>query len=571
MLRHPSDPRAAVGELERFEHRQYEMLRAPDQLDQEEVQAALRDWHNRALHTSYGVVFGLVVDALLGTAGSSTPGRWYALVPPGLAYDARGTAIVVARTYAIPLPDDPEGMTLVVRPGAGDPSFQWRPTRSVRFADGVALARTFAVTPVRDVKFKANGSLPPELADKVEIGPGSGAGTITLTIHGLLSEAEFGALSAALADDSKPLLTSAYSAWPFEAPQRSRSIVAGLHLTISKITDDNIDGLWRLDVTPGSALTDRGELIRLASPVSQTLTESGKFVVVLQADPDPRKQITLQPAPPTGNESKVELGTIKLSDRSVGLPIPIASGGPGVIAIRDGLVSSGKVSIDSDQTIRITGFLSRTEADQLIDLVGAVDVGTIGAAGDLIDKAPVRKDASFDPVRPPFFPKRSRALARPRTSTGSSIPGRTDWKLCSLWSGTSPAPPLAFETKMNYEAAGFTEVPQVFAWLDVPTPDQVALIPGDSDSQQRATGSEKPRWLRSQIDDQRVTSHTFVFRVFPQGAPPDAAGGDASQAWAEYLRQNYYVRWLAVQAEPPPVARFIAGGSPLVIAAKDRE
>lgn len=58
----------------------------------------------------------------------------------------------------------------------------------------------------------------------------------------------------------------------------------------------------------------------------------------------------------------------------------------------------------------------------------------------------------------------ARALARPHIASGSTISGNTDWELWSEPVGDSQMN-LGFQVGVDTSAAGFTEVPCYFAWL----------------------------------------------------------------------------------------------------------
>src|ERR1043165_4464539 len=94
-------------ELQRLKYWQGQKLLSRDFRDQTSYQAQLRWWHNRALHNSYGVSYGLGVtlDATRVT------------IEPGVAYDCYGRELILQTTKEIPLPPDPgenfESVTLM--------------------------------------------------------------------------------------------------------------------------------------------------------------------------------------------------------------------------------------------------------------------------------------------------------------------------------------------------------------------------------------------------------------------------------------------------------------------------
>jgi len=56
----------------------------------------------------------------------------------------------------------------------------------------------------------------------------------------------------------------------------------------------------------------------------------------------------------------------------------------------------------------------------------------------------------------------SRPLAKPRIASGATIPGNTVWE---EWKEEGLENPVGVQTKIDTSAAGFTETPCYFAWL----------------------------------------------------------------------------------------------------------
>lgn len=84
--------------LERVQYWQGQMLRSRDFRDIEAGEAQRRWWHNRALHSAYGVAEGLNCspypsDALTGV-----------LVSPGVAYDCFGRELILEKSQIVRLP-----------------------------------------------------------------------------------------------------------------------------------------------------------------------------------------------------------------------------------------------------------------------------------------------------------------------------------------------------------------------------------------------------------------------------------------------------------------------------------
>ena len=99
--------------LQRLAYWEGQALAARDLNDEASGRAQLRWWHNRALHDTFGVSFGLVV-APLSTAGRLAGVR----LGPGLAYDCFGRELVVTVAREIVVPESTmqaSSLTLVLR------------------------------------------------------------------------------------------------------------------------------------------------------------------------------------------------------------------------------------------------------------------------------------------------------------------------------------------------------------------------------------------------------------------------------------------------------------------------
>jgi hypothetical protein len=147
-------------ELHRLRYRQGQLLRSWDFRDQTAMAAQLRWWHNRALHNSFGVSWGL------STTPVSESGQVRAVrVGCGRAYDCFGRELILQNPVDLEVPTPGQGpMTLLVRyketaacperhevsgvclpghdlPVREKPDFVWKPTEGVTPRDGVPLAR----------------------------------------------------------------------------------------------------------------------------------------------------------------------------------------------------------------------------------------------------------------------------------------------------------------------------------------------------------------------------------------------------------------------------------------------
>jgi len=144
-------------DVERFRYWQGQMLRSRDLRGQMRVEAELRWWHNRALHSAYGVRSGFVVTAV--EDGDSLV---RVRVDCGVAYDCYGRELALQTPRELTLPEigrgPVSGATLIVRYKesstslAGhdasrgcrpleEPDFVWVVGRNIDPALGVPLAR----------------------------------------------------------------------------------------------------------------------------------------------------------------------------------------------------------------------------------------------------------------------------------------------------------------------------------------------------------------------------------------------------------------------------------------------
>ena len=174
-------------QFERFRYWQGQMLRSRDFRDQANIEAQLRWWHNRALHTTHGVSLGLEVSYVFES--NSSPAVTDLYVRPGVAYDCHGRALILQSRKEISVPQEPPSIgntkTLVLRYKktsqyppkqeiSGDcletegsqfleePIFEWWDSNHYDFKQGVPLARVIyrqfprhAFKPVRDEEFYA--------------------------------------------------------------------------------------------------------------------------------------------------------------------------------------------------------------------------------------------------------------------------------------------------------------------------------------------------------------------------------------------------------------------------------
>ena len=123
-------------ELERFLYWQGQTLRSRDFRDQAAVNAQLRWWHNRSLHSAYGLSYGLEVvnDVVNGVA--------VVHIKCGAAYDCFGRELIVRDGTTVPLPPAPqanERRVLVAVDGGQSVEFQWMDSFEWRPSSGLPL------------------------------------------------------------------------------------------------------------------------------------------------------------------------------------------------------------------------------------------------------------------------------------------------------------------------------------------------------------------------------------------------------------------------------------------------
>lgn len=102
-----------LRDLERLRYWQGQTLRSRDMRDQRRFDAYRRQLHNRALHATDGIGFGLVVGAVDGD-----PSRL--LVECGVAYNCLGRELILQRPRTVTIPSEPAWLVLRQRSGATD-------------------------------------------------------------------------------------------------------------------------------------------------------------------------------------------------------------------------------------------------------------------------------------------------------------------------------------------------------------------------------------------------------------------------------------------------------------------
>ena len=176
--------------------------------------------------------------------------------------------------------------------------------------------------------------------------------------------------------------------------------------------------------------------------------------------------------------------------------------------------------------------------------------------GQGVPLARIRYEQESDTVEPSldigFIVPRARALARPRIASGATIPGNTPWE---PWE--EKGTPIGVQVCIDTSAAGFTETPCYFAWLQGPL-------------WQAAPGSNRPLNLSeffpaplSHIHDPRFNEFTFRLwgpkfdiQWLEDGKRTNVKYSSSSEidfpdAFMEFAReQRLSVCWLAIQSIP---------------------
>ena len=153
---------SGLFDVERFRYWQGQMLKSDDLRAQLAIEAELRWWHNRAVHSAYGVRSGFVVTEVAD--GNSLVALEVAC---GIAYDCYGRELVLQTSREIPVPaggDSTTRATLIVRHKESrqhaascgcspleEPDITWVIGRSIDPALGVPLAR---------LEFRSSGQSP---------------------------------------------------------------------------------------------------------------------------------------------------------------------------------------------------------------------------------------------------------------------------------------------------------------------------------------------------------------------------------------------------------------------------
>jgi len=134
-----------------------------------------------------------------------------------------------------------------------------------------------------------------------------------------------------------------------------------------------------------------------------------------------------------------------------------------------------------------------------------------------------------------FVAPAARALARPRISSGATIPGATNWEVPQL---TLSLPFTEVRVKIDTSHAGFTTIPEYFASLQGP------LTILDSTNRVKLLCLHFDHIEQTRIDG-------FVFSFFIVAVSIRGGVGELETQIQKTLnQQNAYVSWLAVERNP---------------------
>ena len=134
---------------------------------------------------------------------------------------------------------------------------------------------------------------------------------------------------------------------------------------------------------------------------------------------------------------------------------------------------SRRVSYDAEKKLLIfKSRMTKAERDQLLEL--STDSSYRQAVEELFNNPQLISTLDAD-----CRIMRSRPMARPRIGSGNTTPGHTAWEVWServTVAGTRKTDmPIGVQVTIDTSAAGFTEAPCYFAWLQGPLWDQANI------------------------------------------------------------------------------------------------
>ena len=203
------------------------------------------------------------------------------------------------------------------------------------------------------------------------------------------------------------------------------------------------------------------------------------------------------------------------------------------------------------QALVFYGAITPDDEKLIIDSLTAVNLG--GRAEELIEKARQAPVLDFGSVR------LARALARPRIGSGSTVPGDTPWEVWSerITGNTLrlTAVPVGIQVTIDTSAAGFTETPCYFAWLQGPlwnrTNQQFFPVPLQHIDKETTQSFRFRMWMPSiitlfggRVRFANINSAANLFEQKARGFPVE---------FINFARQQLlYVCWTGIQELPAP-------------------
>jgi hypothetical protein len=148
---------------------------------------------------------------------------------------------------------------------------------------------------------------------------------------------------------------------------------------------------------------------------------------------------------------------------------------------------------------------------------------------------------------------RRRPLARPQLATGSTVPGNTSWQ---PWDFALPQDPfrrvglapieIGVQTTIDTTAAGFTDLPQYFAWIEgsIWNPQTSQLVPALLPS----IANESLTSFTFRLILMRVQSGVIFAEAFAASTAQQMNLVQDSNDFADFAqKQGLYVAWLGCQ------------------------
>jgi hypothetical protein len=178
--------------------------------------------------------------------------------------------------------------------------------------------------------------------------------------------------------------------------------------------------------------------------------------------------------------------------------------------------------------------------------------GETTASGLTVEPIPTQNQ-SFSPIG-------AEALSRPMLASGATVPGQTAWELWTAgFNPNETAYIVGVQTRIDTSAAGFTDCPCYFAWLQGPL---WCLQPQWSSPSQPSQPQFLPVLLTN-IADASILG--FTFQIVLPGLGPAPGGGtleiaERDDATTNYLldpnyfnqfaqQQDLYVNWIGCQTQ----------------------